>query len=93
MALTTQQKTFISECIDTSQEVLELRSRLSNIISRWNLNEMYTELNSSDIENDPAFTHLTHSEVSNCISAFQTIINSLGDDVNGHATHLIKMKG
>lgn len=92
MPLSNQNNNFIQECIDKSENILNLRDDLSEMVARWNLNSISATLTDEDIAGVPAYSHLTKAEVVACITAFQAILTALGDNTSGQATNLIKMK-
>ena len=93
MALSVQNQNFIAEIMQEAESLLSTKSSLERFIARWNLNDMFNTLSDADIAEVGAFSHLTKSEVSNCISAFEAILTALGDNVTGQSTNLVKMKG
>ena len=93
MALSAQQQNFLSELQQDAENVLATRNTLREIIARWNLNEFATIFKTGDIKENATFQHLDLDKVTNAITAFQQVLDALGDDASGQATNLIKLKG
>ena len=93
MGLSAQQQNFLSELQQDAESVLAQRNTLREIIARWNLNDFSSIFATGDIKESPTFAHLDKEKVSNAITAFQQVLDALGDDVSGQATNLLKLKG
>lgn len=93
MALTAQFQNEISNMMNLSEQILDLRQELQLLDARWNQNDMFNQINDVDIQAIAAFAHLTKSEIANAITAFNAILTALGDNSTGQAVNLIKMKG
>lgn len=93
MALTQQQSNFISRIQQLAAETLEIRHQMQEEIALYNAEGFGADITDVELAAIPAFAHLTQSKMWNCITAFETSLTALGDDVSGQAVNLIKMKG
>lgn len=90
-ALTAQQQNLISELETWADAELQQRSKAENIAARWNLNDVFNQIDDAGVE--AVFPHLTKSKISNGINAVNAVVSALGDDVSGQAVNLIELKG
>lgn len=93
MALSNQFSNEISRIMQYAEQLLALRQELQLLRTRWDQNDMYNLLTDQDIASVSGFAHLTKSEVSNAVAAFDAVLTALGDNVTGQAVNLIKLKG
>lgn len=90
MALTTQQTNFITELQQAAAEQLALRNWLANLSARWTQNDFFNEMVEADVA--AGTNGVTKGEVIEGINAINAVLSALGDDVNGQAVNLIKLK-
>lgn len=101
MALSNQFSNEISRIMQYAEQLLALRQELQLLRTRWDQNDMYNLLLDADIQavdalgnpKYPSLQHLTKSEISNAVAAFDAVLTALGDNVTGQAVNLIKLKG
>lgn len=93
MAMTDQQQNFVSEVMQTAEEIIKMNNKLDQLIARWNLNDFTTNLNNGDFGAIPSLAHLNKTKFTAAITAFQAIQTALGDKTSGQITNLIKLKG
>lgn len=93
MALSAQFSNEISRIMQYAEQLLALRQELQLLRTRWDQNDVYNLLTDQDIATVATFAHLTKSEVSNAVAAFDAVLTALGDNVTGQAVNLIKLKG
>lgn len=93
MALSNQFSNEITRIMQYAEQLLALRQELQLLRTRWDQNDMYNLLLDADIQAVSGFAHLTKSEVSNAVAAFDAVLTALGDNVTGQAVNLIKLKG
>jgi hypothetical protein len=93
MALTAQQQNFISELQAWANRELEQRQKAEELNARWNLNQFNQKLSDEDIQAIGSFSHLTAQIVTDGVVAMQEVLQALGDDVDGYATNLYRLKG
>lgn len=92
MSLSNRNHNFIQECVDQSANVLALRNQLEDIVARWNLHSISSDLIDEDIQATASFSHLSKGDITSCIAAFQAVLTALGSNTSGQAINLIKMK-
>lgn len=93
MALTAQQQNFMSRLQQMAQETRTLRNQIKEEIALYNAKGFGVDITDAELENIPSFEHLTQSDLWNCITALQGVIDALGDEVSGQLVNLIKMIG
>lgn len=93
MALSDQFRNEINRIMQYAEQVLALRYELQSLRTRWDQNDMYNLLTDQDIQAISSFAHLSRSDVSNAVVAFDAILTALGDNTTGQAVNLIKLKG
>lgn len=93
MALTSQQQNFISEMLSWAETELRQRDIARNLAARWNLNGLLAKLDDESVQSVAAFEHLDAQKVIDGVSTLQIVVTTLGDDVSGQATNLIKLRG
>lgn len=86
-----QDQNFVRELMDIAESVLGDRTVIENLYARWNLNG-HSAITTEQLGGIPEFAHLSQSDLANCVTALNTILTALGDNVSGQATNLIKMR-
>lgn len=94
MALSAQFSNEITRIMQYAEQLLALRQELQLLRTRWDQNDKYNLLLDADIQavdalgnpKYPSFQHLTKSEISNAVAAFDAVLT-------GQAVNLIKLKG
>jgi hypothetical protein len=93
MAFTDQESNFVSRSQNLASQILDLRDELQREVALYNAEGFGESITDADLAANATFSHLTQSKLWNCITAFNSVLTALGDDANGQAINLIKMRG
>lgn len=88
-----QEMNFVSELMQAGEDILNLRTRLQLLRSRYTLNAFDSSITDQELAETPTFAHLTQAELVSGVSAIDAVLNALGDNISGQATNLIRLKG
>ncbi len=93
MALTAQESNFIGRLQQKAAALLDLRDDLQREIALYNAEGFGESITDADLQTVGDYGHLTQSKMWNCVTAFDAVLDALGDDVSGQAINLVKMRG
>lgn len=93
MALTAQESNFISRIQAKAEQILDLRDDLEREIALYNAMGFGSSITDQELSEIQGFAHITQSNMWNCITAFESVLTALGDDMTGQAISLIKLRG
>lgn len=92
-ALTNQEQRFITRAREDAMTLLNMRDELTRLVALYNAKGFGASILDADFAETPNFDQYTQSDVWNVVTAFNSVLDALGDNVSGEAVNLIKFQG